>query len=293
VALNLAASSYERAYDRFRKVIDAAGRQAASRNQLVELFVGFGVGVAVGLITGAALPASAGLGITLLGEVASELAQVSIGAVAKPLTEDGVHAVPPMNAHFPTQGLAHRSALETVHRGLVVTGRDAVSSALVLNGTTYLEGQARLMEGHAEADLSILQVLVLLDEIRGATATIDYPASSVEELRDALQARGNPPDAREMEQYLWVSWIDEHGSYDEERDEYFYRNTDDLDRDIIEDYLHGAIGVLGSGSLLGVSFGRYTSEADERRAVRAANARWSEFHDRVQAFLPRKGGITW
>jgi hypothetical protein len=77
-----------------------------------------------------------------------------------------------------------------------------------------------------------------------------------------------------LEQYLWVQWIATFGHYEESLDRYIFGDTDVLDNDTIEDYLHGAIGVLGDDSLLDVDFGSYTSEDDERDAVVAANDKW-------------------
>jgi hypothetical protein len=52
------------------------------------------------------------------------------------------------------------------------------------------------------------------------------------------------------------------------------RDLDELERELA----HGPIGLLGSGSLLGVDFGSWTSTADEREAILKAQEMWSAIY---------------
>jgi hypothetical protein len=69
---------------------------------------------------------------------------------------------------------------------------------------------------------------------------------------------------------------------------YVVTNSDLLDRDAIEDHLH-AIGVLGKNSILGVDFGRWTSEDDEKEAIAAAKTKASEMEEQKKAGQPNVG----
>ena len=93
-------------------------------------------------------------------------------------------------------------------------------------------------------------------------------------MRAALDSRAKVPDVYRLEQLIWVKWNSDLGSFDEVRNQTDYKDTSVLDEDDIEDYLEGRIGVLGSGGLLGVDFGNWTSTDDEQEAVRAANTYW-------------------
>jgi hypothetical protein len=104
---------------------------------------------------------------------------------------------------------------------------------------------------------------------------------------EQLQRRANAglPESygqREMERDIWVLWIASLDPNDED-------SHDILDLDEIEDYLHGSINVLGRGSILGVDFGDYTSEDDERAAVRAARTRRQQIQARFRQ-LSGSGG---
>ena len=111
--------------------------------------------------------------------------------------------------------------------------------------------------------------LVAADRIleKGFDKTIRSDVQRMHQL-DALARKGLPKTygKREMEQDIWVLWI---ASLDPKNED----SHDILDLDAIEDHLHYKIGVLGEGSVLGVNFGRYTSEADERAAIYAARAK--------------------
>jgi hypothetical protein len=92
---------------------------------------------------------------------------------------------------------------------------------------------------------------------------------------DRLQAQASASPrrpAREIEQDVWILWMDTLSN----------SQSDILDLDEIEDHL-AAIGMLGSGSVLGVDFGWWTSEDDQLAALSSARAQAGAIRNRYRA----------
>jgi hypothetical protein len=284
-AMNVAISNYDVAYQQHESVTAKAKEAAEAKQTLLDGVVGVGIGVAVGLIAAAALPEAMVFGIAAMAETGGELAELALGKAAGAITDQHASAIKPLAVNADYQRAQHYAALVELYQGLAVTGRDATSASLVLNGITFLLGQVKLLQAGVHADLTTTDVMQMLAKIRKLDTVMVFPVGRIDELRGQLAAREKPPDAREMEQFIWVKWIAQFGHYEETLDRFLFGDIDVLDNDTIEDYLHGPINVLGSDSLLGVDFGRWTSKADEREAVVAANDQWIKIIGRMERYI--------
>lgn len=273
--LDNAAARYEEAYDKYESVINKAKKKASSKESLIDTFVSIGVGVTLGVISTAMLPATATIGVRVAVELLTEGGEAALGSAIGKLTDQNVDSLKPTGMHPMALRAKHYKELVELYRGLALTGKDALAQALLLTRISDLIGQARLLDAGAKADMKPEDIVNQANKLKTMVKPIFYPLGDVQSLKQELSKR-MVPSVRELEQYLWVQWIASFGHYDENLDRFVFGNTDVLDNDTIEDYLHGDIDILGSNSLLGVDFGWYTSEDDEEDAVVAADDKWGE-----------------
>jgi hypothetical protein len=273
--LDTAGANYEEAYNQHKSVLDRAKEEAASRDAMISTFIGIGIGVATGMIGGAVIGATATMRTRLVAELIGEAAEAGLGVGVKALGGSSGAGYTPSAVNPLAMRTKHYNMLIDLYRGLAITGSEATGQGLVLATATDLMHQARRHAERQKADVPADKLLKLIADLRSAVVPISYPARGVADLQEAI-AKKPVPSAWALERFLWVYWINRLGWYDESSDRYYFGDTDILDTDAVENYLHGSIGVLGEGSLLGVDFGRWTSEDDEEEAVQAANAKWSE-----------------
>lgn len=279
--LDKAADNFEQAYTDYSTIIDIAKESATSKEALVDSAIGIAVGVPAGLLAGAALPRSAGIGLKFLAEFLSTSGDTGLAAAASSLTgiSPGSFELPIM-LHPMAARVKHYKHLVALYRGLSITGKDALGKAIFLSSLERLIGQATLLEAGVPADMTADELLKSLVKVRSLekALTIHYPIDAVLDLSAKIAAKPVPSKI-ELEQLIWVYWIMNLGDIEEEAEmPYFHGDTSALDEDVIEDYLHGSIKVLGPGSLLGVDFGDewWTAREDEREAVLAAHDKWGE-----------------
>jgi hypothetical protein len=168
--------------------------------------------------------------------------------------------------------------LSELYRSVLGVQRHVVYLPLVLGNTEYALGQFRLLDAGVEADMdraTLIDMAATLGRsaahLRALNAELQQKLAGLDALRTQIAA-AKPQSTHEMEQDIWIMWMSEIGNGD----------SDILDLDEIEDHLE-AIGVLGSGGLLGVDFGMWTSKDDELDALRAARGQAGAIRERYNA----------
>jgi hypothetical protein len=283
------ASRYKTGYDNHQRVMRRAEEQAKDQEALAGILIGIGIGVTAGMIGGAVLGAGASAGTRLLVEFVTEVGEAGGVAVAgkaidrpTPFVGAGIDPV--------AMTVAQYEKIVALYRGLAETGRQALNLPLFLSRVQYLAGQVRLLEAGVKADLPLDRIQAEYTKASAIEASglgsVHYPLGPLRELQAELQAKPIP-EVRSMEQDIWVAWI---ASLEVEVDEetVSYHGHDVLDIDEIEDYLHGDIGVLGSGGILGVDTREVWDTDKEIQAIKRASSRWTDLYYRV--YLPMLRG---
>ncbi|MEU0885644.1 DUF4157 domain-containing protein [Lentzea sp. NPDC005914] len=275
-----ASDRYTQAYEAYAKVIRAAGEEARNQQDWINIFVGIGIGVSVGLLSAAVVPEGLALGWATLAEVAGETVEAvaAAGVQASGITTVAGTDLQPggLDPHVLSTGVWRN--LADLYRGVLGVQRHTQYLPLILGGTEYALGQFRLAEVGASADMKqseLVDMAVSLNRagvhLRLLGPELTRRLSALDRLREAAAAikhRG----IREVEQDVWIMWMETVPD----------GQSDILDLDEIEDHL-AAIGMLGSGSILGVDFGLWTSTDDELEALVAARAQAREVHARYNA----------
>lgn len=159
---------------------------------------------------------------------------------------------------------------------------------------------ARAHQGVANVGRRFAQLTVLVDELRRDGATQDVRQQGEEFLRHKSQIEGlvgayltawqavtefrrqlkgwKAPSVRGLERAIWVHWI---ASLKEEE-----HNL--LDRDEIEDYLHGSIAVLGPSGIIPVDTRAVFDTELEKAAIRGARERWGSLEAELAVPRPRQ-----
>jgi hypothetical protein len=275
-----ASDTYTRAYETYAGVIRAAGAEARNQQDWVNIFVGIGIGVGVGLLSAAIVPEGLALGWAVLAEAAGETveAAAAAGVQATGITSvTGTDLQPGgLDPHVLSTGVWRN--LADLYRGVLGVQRHTQYLPLILGGAEYALGQFRLLEAGVPADMQqaeLVDMAVTLNRsgahVRALGPELTQRLAALDRLREqaaAVQRR----ETREVEHDVWVMWMETVPD----------GQSDVLDLDAIEDHLE-AIGMLGSGSVLGVDFGMWTSTDDEREALAAARAQARQVHARYNA----------
>jgi Domain of unknown function (DUF4157) len=275
-----ASDTYTRAYETYAGVIRAAGAEARNQQDWINIFVGIGIGVGVGLLSAAIVPEGLALGWMVLTEAAGETveAAAAAGVQASGITSVAGTDLQPggLDPHVLSTGVWHN--LADLYRGVLGVQRHTQYLPLILGGAEYALGQFRLLEAGVPADMQqaeLVDMAVTLNRsgahVRRLGPELTQRLAALDRLREqaaAVQRR----EMREVEHDVWIMWMETVPD----------GQSDILDLDEIEDHLE-AIGMLGSGSLLGVDFGMWTSTDDERAALAAARARARAVHARYNA----------
>ena len=277
---------YEEAYDRFVAVLAKAKSDAAARKQRYEIVSGILIGTGVGLAAGAILKFAKGA-YTVVAEAGSEVVESVLGGLGD---ADSPDFAPPANLDPKLHSIPVRDQIMDAWRGL---GK--------FNLTTHAFGNFRYDLLQLATDLKddptkerVAQVyqLVARLHIENIQGKLDELHESVYEF---LVASGHPllrKLAWDIEQDLWIQWIDAL----REKDEEAYHGLsprvssalaeaekqglvhlprpsfEALDEGVIEKRLEeiGVLGARGGESRLGVDFGRWTTASDTEDAQRAA-----------------------
>jgi hypothetical protein len=283
--LDACGSQYSQAFDKFVGVLALAeaeeGNQAAFENLILGLIVAAGVAVAIkGVAAAAAVKATTAAissmvpttirtiaGATATKAVGGEIVEQTVAGPIEQVGQTGLVASAYANFHPAIQRSADLSVVLELVSAMAELGQEMprlgelgmiVSATIGQVHHCLATGEGH--SGRSAADISRHQELIF-----GVQPQIELFDSAFEKATKAIQATSAAvgtepvPEVAALEQDLWINWI--------------ATLTDDqsnqLDIDVIEDHLV-AIGILGPEGRLGVSFGVYTSKADELRAIRAA-----------------------
>jgi len=280
---------YERAYENYAVVVRAAGEEAQNQEQWINIGVGIGAGVLLGIGAAFLFPTSAAGWMAIsageaIGAAGSAAGQAAAGAF---LTSRVADALSVPGTDLEPGGLDPKIIELQIWRNVSNMYRSAISlnSAstkihLLSNAAEYLIGEIRVHVAGGSTDMSqdsvfdMMETLVIADNAMSRfDTTLSRSLTNLRQLKtatDSISLSDYP--RRNMEQDIWILWMSE------------LDDSSILDLDEIEDYLHGDIGVLGSSGLLGVDFGSWTSSADERSAWRAARRHASRIRRRLRMF---------
>jgi hypothetical protein len=262
---------YDKAYQSHANAVRAGRLEAQNQTEWLDIFVGIGIGVGAGLLAEAALPATAGTAMEMAFEVGAELVEAGAGAGVKAsgwTRFAGADMEPSEKLDARTRRLSIYDPMIKLYADIARASKSTWTQFLLNGGAEYAIGEVRVLNAGGATDMSQDQVSDLvasLAKLDRASAPLDkelpQTVAKLETLYSQLQ---NEPeyDAKKMEQDIWIMWMSTLANSD----------SNILDLDAIEDRLH-AIGVLGSGSRLGVDFGLYTSEDDELAALAAARTK--------------------
>ncbi len=276
VRLKLLAFSgqYGNAYQRYEQVIRAARAEAQNQERWIAICVGIGTGVLMNVGAAFILPSSAAGWFALTAEelataAASGLGQAVVGApvsagIMELLSVPGTNLEPGGLDPNVLELRIWRRVSDLYRSGLTVAPA-AVNLHFLSTASEYLLGEIRVHVAGGETHMTEDEVLdLMVDLVRGDTsmarrdAQLTNSLTSLGELQAAAEGLSlSDYSVEQMESDIWVLWMS--GLTD----------PSVLDLDAIEDHLLD-IGVLGPSSRLGVDFGRYTTEDDEREARDAA-----------------------
>ncbi len=268
---------YNSVYDTYASIVRDARNEAQNQQEWIDFFAGIAIGVGVGLLAEAIVTAA-------IGEAAAatlSLAQrAAIGAVGEAV-EGGVGAaahglgiIPTVAGQdlepggirpdFLTSNIWH--SLSNLYRGVAQVQQMGWSLPLLTSNIEYaIAEQRRHEEGSANQDMPradltsfTLDLIAWNRRMSSVDAAIDRALPVFDQIDQGINSAPDYPRDR-LEQDIWIIWM---ASLSDDQ-------SDILDLDAIEDHLH-SIHVLGENSRLGVDFGWYTSESDEREALAAA-----------------------
>jgi hypothetical protein len=279
-SLTMTSGTYGKAYAEYATIVRAGRAEAVDQQDLMNIFLGIGIGTGVGLLSTLILPEGLAVGWTVLAEVLGEAAEAGLGKGAQKLgiTDVAGTDLEPGGLDPAVLDSQIWQRLSGLYRSVVGVQRHTQYLPLILGAAEHLLGQFRLVDAGAEADMTRPALVDEAISLNRTAAHLTKLNAALRERLDGLNrlaaeaAAGHRYQQDEMERDIWVMWMS--------------RLTDDqsdiLDLDVIEDHLH-ATGVLGPNGVLGVDFGRYTSEEDERAAIAAARRRAGAIHARYAA----------
>lgn len=260
-----AAERYSTAFEIHARVLSAA-RVAAMNQDMVESLV---IGAVASLAVAAAGPALVGLGVvtaaatqTAAWAVGGSIASSAAGTLGAGMLATNVDTFDPVGSKDSERVTAFRQMHELQSRARLVAALGP-SLGFLLGNIEYVEGQIKLHEEGGETEMNWDQTIDLLANLQATDRTLQSLDAELKRASGELarlqqhSTAWQVPGTSDLEQKIWVVWIAQ------------VTDSDVLDRDEIEDHLH-ATGVLGPGSLLGVDFGKWTSEEDEQEAISAA-----------------------
>jgi len=269
-SLTLTSGTYSKAYGEYAAIVRAGRAEAVDQQDLMNIFLGIGIGTGVGLLSTLILPEGLAFGWTVLAEVLGETAEAGLGKGAQKLGLTDVAGTDLEPGGLDPAVLDSRiwQRLSGLYRSVAGVQRHTQYLPLILGTAEHLLGQFRLVDAGAEADMTRPALVEEAISLNRTAAHLTQLNAALRERLEGLNrlaaeaARGHRYQQDEIERDIWVMWMSKLSD----------EQSDILDLDVIEDHLH-AIGVLGPNSVLGVDFGRYTSEEDERAAIAAARRR--------------------
>jgi hypothetical protein len=268
---------YNSVYDVYAGIVGEARSEARNQQDWIDFFAGVAIGVGVGLLAeaivvgaiGEAAAASLSLAQRALIGTVAEAAEGGVSAAGHGLgvipTVAGQDLEPGgIRPDFLNSNIWH--SLSDLYRGIAQVQQMGWALPLLTSNIEYaIAEQRRHEEGSANqemprADLTsfTLDLVAWNRRMSSVDAAIDRALPVFDQIDQGINSAPDYPRDR-LEQDIWIIWM---ASLPDDQ-------SDVLDLDAIEDHLH-SIHVLGENSRLGVDFGWYTSEDDEREALAAA-----------------------
>jgi len=281
--LMTANSAYERAFQRYERVMGQAGQEARSNERYYNLAVGVATGVVASVVVAAAAAflfpvaaaAAVGSGAWLAVQGGSAVASAALGTAAGDLvgqtgltSEVGHDLQPPAGLRPEAMALPVWRALSELQSTLLRFSGTTTNMFLMHGAAEYALGEIRAHVDGGTPETSedeLLDICTSLfasnQALRQYETALEAGIQQIAAINRAVAEAPAEADVNEVERDIWIMWM---ASLPDSQ-------SDVLDLDAIENYL-AQIGLLGPGGTLGVDFGIYTSEDDEREALAAARS---------------------
>jgi hypothetical protein len=282
-------TEYDRAYENYARVIQAAKLEAANQQFYADIVMGIAIAVLVGvtveavpIMLGCAAAAEAvGVGLKAAGKAAvktagkdavMEGAEIIVGkaAAATGLAVAGTDLEPGgMRPEILKMGVW--KSLSQLHQNAPRIGGASLTQGLLMSNAEYAIGEIKAHTGGGKGDMGeqdAIDLILTVIKAGDAAKDVDKKLDAAEAKIEALRKAASTPvtyKAPQMERDIWNLWM---GSLKED--------SNILDIDAIEDY-------LGPKGLKMVDFGDYTSDDDENEAILKARGSKKEIEDRRKA----------
>jgi hypothetical protein len=283
--LQIFAINYDMAYTKYANVIGQGRAEAQNQTLWRGIFLGIGTGVLAGLAAAYIAPSTAAgwFALTLADAGAaagSSFLQATASSIVALALSD---ALTTRGSDLQPGGLSPDMLKSNIWQHVSSMYRGAFETNKILKNlhknTVSLERTIAEMRVHiagGASDYSAEDILnaatIMNDRVNGMKPVFDGLEKKSTAMsafsKSVLSYDPTKPGVDQMEKDIWVMWV---GSLKDD-------DSDILDLDAIEDHLK-KIGVLGSGGLLGVDFGDYTSEDDELAAIAAARPKAATLKD--------------
>lgn len=264
--------NYRLAFDNFERVITSAKLEAKNEQEWIDIISGILIGTTIGMMLpeGGSFPSRVSIGI--IGE------SIESG-LSSSLTPE-ISGINIKNDEYSPELINSKvwRKLSQIYQfsNSVLDLRLVTGISFQLRDSEWLIGQYELLKvGHSEFNKKSLFAFYSdrnkeFDHFKVIQKYFELKNLTIKKGLKALE-KLPPISASEIEQIIWVLWI---SSISEE-------NSNWLDLQAIENYLHGKIGILGEGKLLNVNFGTdifsITTKEDELEAIAAAKAKREEY----------------
>jgi hypothetical protein len=254
--------NFERAWGTHNGVLRTARLDAQSENMVRGVVIGAVASVAVAAVA-AAIPPVAAVGAASFsgGWWASTAAQAAIGSAGGAWVGSYLEAPTNFEPAVPRelgqlrqlqQLLTFEQNAARAHLGVSNVGR-------VVNRMGIIIDELQADPGNPTVRADAQEFLARRSQMEDAGPSYFAAFQAVTSFKERIEG-WQAPDPRRLERLIWVHWIASLRESDH----------DLLDRDAVEDYLHGSIGVLGRSGILGVDTRRLFDTAEEKQAIRNA-----------------------
>jgi hypothetical protein len=279
---------YGTAYDNYSRVVAAGKAAAKSEEEWID--IGVGILMAVGIATGVG---AAGMALEVGEGLAVEATKEAIVSTATELTKHEIKQhtgllevvgteLEPGGLKPAVMKLKLWEQLVHLHAKVLATVKQADLQSLIASGAEYAIGEIKAqVGGGAGADLDVPTLHTLIGTLAaddGQSGNLDKGLSDAIDALQGIKASlstAPSPYGREvqMEKDIWILWMAEL-SEDEAKV---------LDIDAIEVHLEN-LGLItsyyGSGGLLGVDTGIFTTKNDCLKMIEAAKAQATALEDK-------------
>lgn len=274
--LQIFSINYDIAYSNYSTVITQARAEAQNQTLWRGILLGIGTGVLAGIAAAYIAPSTAAGWFALtLADVGTAAGSSCLQAIASSAIALAVSdAMTVRGSNLQPGGLSPDLLDSHIwkHVALMYRGTSELNSVLdnfhrnsILFEHLIAEMRVAIAGGDSpySAEDILASVPILCGQMANmttvTTALIQKATELISFTNSIISYDPNQPNITQMERDIWIMWMGTLSNDD----------SDILDLDNVEDHLL-SIGILGSGGLLGVDFGSYTSEDDELAALAAA-----------------------